>query len=154
MSAWPCWTSRSAAGTADAAPCCWTLRQPATAPFWSQQVQAGLLLAPNLPFQLAASWLNATFALDLGRILKKRLLAGSLMMEIDALCHQGVGQLLGRVMEAQALESLALNGGMATVVAFLELGFAAWILASGAGGAVHLPLPVAWLGATRRRTRR
>jgi len=171
---------------------CWILRQPATAPFWSQLVQAGLprrlagvigllgvtygleiigwvligaaalngtldlawltawllLLASNLPFQLAASWLNATFALDLGRILKKRLLVGSLMMEIDAVRHQGVGQLLGRVMEAQALESLALNGGMATVVAFLELGFAAWILASGAGGAVHLLLLVVWLGAT------
>ena len=44
--------------------------------------------------------------------------------------HQGVGQLLGRVMESQALESLALNGGLAVVVAVLELAFAAWMLAA------------------------
>ena len=37
-------------------------------------------------------------------------------------------------MESQALESLALNGGMAVVAAAVELVFSAWILAAGAGG--------------------
>jgi ATP-binding cassette subfamily B protein len=93
-----------------------------------------LLLVSNIPLRLSAGWLDATFALDLGRILKKRLLAGALRMGIDAVRHQGVGQLLGRVMESQAFESLALNGGMAATVAAVELMFSAWILTTGAGG--------------------
>ena len=107
-----------------------------------------LLLVSNIPLRLGAGWLDATFALDLGRILKKRLLAGALRMDIDAVRHQGAGQLLGRVMELQALESLALNGGMAVVVAVLELMFSAWILATGAGGYWHLLALLIWLAAT------
>lgn len=107
-----------------------------------------LLLVSNIPLRLSANWLDAAFALDLGRILKKRLLAGALRMDIDAVRHQGVGQLLGRVMESQAFESLALNGGMAVIVAVLELMFSAWILATGAGGYWHLLALLVWLAAT------
>jgi ATP-binding cassette subfamily B protein len=104
-----------------------------------------LLVVSDLPLRLGASWLDATFALDLGRILKKRLLDGALCMDIDAVRRQGVGQLLGRVMESQALEMLALNGGMAVIVAVLELMFSAWILAVGAGGYRHLAALLIWL---------
>jgi ATP-binding cassette subfamily B protein len=107
-----------------------------------------LLLLSNVPFRLAAAWLEATFALDLGRILKKRLLAGALRMDLDAIRHQGAGQLLGRVMESQALESQALNGGMAVVVGVLELMFSAWILTAGAAGFCHLLALLIWLAAT------
>src|SRR6185312_6704466 len=107
-----------------------------------------LLVVSNVPLLLSMRWLNATFALDLGRILKRRLLAGALRMDIDAVRHQGVGQLLGRVMEAQALEGLVLNGGLAVLVATIELIFAAWVLSSGAGGYLHVLLLVAWLGTT------
>jgi ATP-binding cassette subfamily B protein len=54
-----------------------------------------LLLVSNIPLRLCAGWLDATFALDQGRILKQRLLAGALGMDIDAVRHQGVGQLIG-----------------------------------------------------------
>jgi ATP-binding cassette subfamily B protein len=107
-----------------------------------------LLLVSNIPIRLGAAWLDATFALDLGRILKKRLLAGALRMNIDTVRHQGVGQLLGRVMESQAFEALALNSGMTLVTAALELIFAAWILATGAGGAWSLLTLLIWLAAT------
>lgn len=107
-----------------------------------------LLVVSNVPMLLSMRWLNATFALDLGRILKRRLLAGALRMDIDAVRHQGVGQLLGRVMEAQALEGLVLNGGLAVLVAAVELMFAVWILSSGAGGQFHVLLLAVWLGAT------
>src|SRR6185312_12016624 len=107
-----------------------------------------LLVVSNVPLLLSMRWLNATFALDLGRILKRRLLAGALRMDIDTVRHQGVGQLLGRVMEAQALEGLVLNGGLAVLVVTIELIFAAWVLSSGAGGYLHVLLLVAWLGTT------
>jgi ATP-binding cassette, subfamily B, bacterial len=107
-----------------------------------------LLLVSNIPLRIGTAWLDATFALDLGRILKKRLLAGALRMDFDAIRQQGAGQLLGRVMESQALELLALNGGMTVVSAVLELMFSAWILTTGAAGYWHLlALPI-WLAAT------
>jgi ATP-binding cassette subfamily B protein len=53
--------------------------------------------------------------------------------------------LLGRVLESQALESLALNGGFGVLVGLLELLFAGSILAAGAGGGLHVLLLVGWV---------
>lgn len=69
-------------------------------------------------------------------------------MDMQAVKHQGAGQFLGRVMESQALESLALNGGFAVLIASIELIFAGSILAYGAGGKSHLLLLLSWLGLT------
>ena len=107
-----------------------------------------LLMLSMIPLRLLGGWLDATFALDAGRILKARLLAGALRMDLESVRRQGVGHLLGRVMESQALESLALNGGLGVLVAILELGFAAWILWLGAGASYHLPLLAVWVGLT------
>ena len=107
-----------------------------------------LLVLSLVPLRLLAGWLNATFALDAGRILKKRLLAGALKLNLESVRHQGAGQLLSRVMESQALESLAVNGGLAVLVAVLELFFAAWVLAIGAGSYLHLLLLAGWLVVT------
>ncbi len=104
-----------------------------------------LLVFSLLPLHSLGTWLDATFALDMGRIMKKRLLAGVLRMDLDRIKQQGVGQLLSQVMEAQALEALALNGGFAVVVAVIELGFAALILAHGANALLQLALLGAWL---------
>jgi ATP-binding cassette subfamily B protein len=48
-------------------------------------------------------------------------------------------------LESQALEALALNGGFSVLVALIECLFAGWILANGAGGALHVWLMIAWL---------
>jgi ATP-binding cassette subfamily B protein len=98
-----------------------------------------------IPLRLLAGWLDTRLALDVGRMVKTRLLAGILQMDLDAVRRQGAGQLLSRVMESQALESLALNGGMGVLVSVLELGIAATVLAEGAGGRWHLALLAAWL---------
>jgi ATP-binding cassette subfamily B protein len=66
-------------------------------------------------------------------------------MDVQQVRQQGVGHLLGRVIESQALESLALSGGLAVGVALLELAIAAWILAQGAAAGLHLLLLPAWL---------
>ncbi|RFO96621.1 ABC transporter ATP-binding protein [Rhodoferax lacus] len=105
----------------------------------------GLLVLSLIPLHLLGGWLDASFALDMGRMLKTRLLAGILQSDLDAVRKQGAGQLLSRVMESQALESLALNGGMGVLVALLELGIAAAVLASGAGGHWHVLLLALWL---------
>jgi len=104
-----------------------------------------LLLLAMVPLRVLSGWLDASFSLQAGTLLKQRLLAGALRLDLDRVRHLGAGQLLGRVMESQALEGLALSGGVGVVVATLELAFAAWILASGAAAALHLALLAAWL---------
>lgn len=105
----------------------------------------GLLVLSLVPLRALAGWIDAALALDVGRILKSRLLAGALRMDMEVVRRQGIGQLLGRVIESQALESLAVNGGFGALVALLELGFAASILMAGAGGGLHVLLLAAWL---------
>ncbi|HET8744964.1 MAG TPA: ABC transporter ATP-binding protein [Ramlibacter sp.] len=107
-----------------------------------------LLLATLVPLQWLSGWLDARFAIDAGRIMKSRLLAGALRADVETVRRQGAGELLARVLESQALESLALNGGFGVLVALLELLFAASILAAGAGGWVHVVLLLAWAALT------
>jgi ATP-binding cassette subfamily B protein len=103
-----------------------------------------LLMATMIPLQTIGGWWSATLALDAGRLLKARLLAGALRMSSDSVKRQGVGQLLSRVVESQALESLSLNGGMSLLRSLLQLGFAAWILGQGVAPATHLLLLGGW----------
>lgn len=103
-----------------------------------------LLMATMIPLQTVGGWWSATLALDAGRLLKARLLAGALRMSSDSIKRQGVGQLLSRVVESQALESLSLNGGMSLLRSILQLGFAAWILGQGVAPTTHLLLLGGW----------
>lgn len=104
-----------------------------------------LLVLLNIPIQLLSGWLDAAFALDIGRVMKKRLLAGAMRLDLQIVKHQGVGQLLSRVMESQALESLALNSGFKVVSATIEMVLAGFVLMQGAGGLLHLGLFMVWV---------
>ncbi|MFN8058052.1 MAG: ABC transporter ATP-binding protein [Vicinamibacterales bacterium] len=104
-----------------------------------------LLVVSLIPLRLVGGWLDAMLALDVARLIKTRLLVGALRFDIEAVRQQGVGQLLGRVMESQAFESLALNFGVAAIVSTLELGVAAWVLSAGAAGAIHVAMLGGWL---------
>jgi ATP-binding cassette subfamily B protein len=104
-----------------------------------------MLVLTIVPLRLAGGWVDASLALDAGQLLKRRLLAGALRSDLETVKRQGAGQLLGRVMESQALEALAMNGGLSMLVAVVEFGFGAWLLAAGAGGRFHLFLLALWL---------
>ena len=97
-----------------------------------------LLIITLIPLHLLADSLDRRFSLDFGCILKKRLLYGALRLELDYIKQRGAGQLLGQVLESQALEALALNGGFSVLVACIELMLAALILANGAVGFSHV----------------
>ena len=56
--------------------------------------------------------------------------------------------MLGRVMESEAVESLALSGGFLALVAAIELVMAAVVLGAGAGGGMHVLLLVCWVALT------
>ena len=107
-----------------------------------------LLLLSLVPLRIGGQWLQARFALDAGRLVKSRLFAGALRLDLDRVRSLGVGQWLGRVLESQALETLALSGALALGVALVELSFAAWVLSLGAAPGWHLALLAAWLALT------
>lgn len=104
-----------------------------------------VILLTAVVAQTASAWCEASLAVDLGRIMKARLLAGALALRPDAIKRSGVGQMIGRVIEAQALEALTFNGGIGVLLAGIELVFTAWVLAHGAAPAAHLTLLVGWV---------
>jgi ATP-binding cassette subfamily B protein len=84
-------------------------------------------------------------ALDAGALLKQRLLVGALRLAPEEVRHQGVGQLLGRVIESENVEALAMGGGLLAVFAVLELLLGVGVLAAGAGGVAHAALLLVWV---------
>jgi ATP-binding cassette subfamily B protein len=87
-----------------------------------------------------ASWAAGRLALDGGRTLRERLIGGLLGLDSEPLRADGVGRLLGRVMETEAVESLATSGGLMGVAGVFELATGATILALGARGVYELAL--------------
>jgi ATP-binding cassette subfamily B protein len=88
--------------------------------------------------RFAASWAAGRLAIDGGRILRARLMDGLLALDTQPLRAEGIGQLLGRVMETEAVESLALGGGLLAVAGLFELTTGAIVLALGATGTSQL----------------
>jgi len=84
-------------------------------------------------------------AIGAGGLLKQRLLYGALQLEPEEIRHQGAGQLLGCVIESEAVESLALSGGLLGLMAGIELVMAAGVLGLGAGGWPHALLLLGWV---------
>jgi ATP-binding cassette subfamily B protein len=107
-----------------------------------------LLLLTLVPFRLLTTWLQGLVAIEVGAILKQRLLFGALRLEPEEVRHQGAGQLLGRVIESESVESLALSGGFLGLFALIELVFATAVLYAGAGGSLHVSLLFGWIGAS------
>ncbi|MDM8527875.1 ATP-binding cassette domain-containing protein [Anaerolineales bacterium HSG24] len=104
---------------------------------WSWLFAWALILLTSIPFSISLTWLQALLAIGAGAIFKKRLLHGTLQLEPEEIRHQGAGQFLGRVMEAEAVELMALGGGFMAFMALIELVLAMSVLAMGAGGLLH-----------------
>lgn len=105
-----------------------------------------LILFSLLPLRLLNTWLQGLIAVNLGGLLQKRLLFGAMRLHPDEIRHEGAGQLMGRVFESEAIETLSLNGGIRGLTAVIELVMAGWVLALGAGGIPHALLLVLWIG--------
>jgi ATP-binding cassette subfamily B protein len=103
-----------------------------------------LVLFSAIPFQLLTRWGQNQVSLKAGGLFKQRLLFGTLQLESDEIRHQGAGQFLGRVMESEAVEMLAINGGFMAIVSVIELAMAAAVLTAGAGGWAHALLLLGW----------
>ena len=70
--------------------------------------------------RLLSSWMAGRLAVDVGQVLRDRLLHGVLGLDTEPLRAEGIGRLLGRVIETEALESLALGGGLVAAAGALR----------------------------------
>jgi ATP-binding cassette subfamily B protein len=104
-----------------------------------------LILFSLLPLRVLNTWLQGLIAVNLGGLLQKRLLFGALRLHPDEIRHEGAGQLMGRIFESEAIETISLNGGIRGLTAIIELIMAGWVLALGAGGIWHAALLLLWI---------
>jgi ATP-binding cassette subfamily B protein len=93
-----------------------------------------LMLASLAPLHALCGYVQQALALKGGLFLKRRALFGALELEPDRLRGEGAGRLLGQVMEAQTLETLALSGGAGLLTGLVALAAAFLVLLWGAGG--------------------
>ena len=105
----------------------------------------GLLLLTRIPLVALSSWYQGVVAARAGSVLKQRLLEGTFRLAPEVVRREGVGHTLSRVMESEALETLALGGGFLALVAGMELLAAAVVLGLGANAALQVSALVAWL---------
>src|SRR5258708_7902654 len=104
-----------------------------------------LLLVLLMPFRQVSVWSRSRLAIGGGALLRRRLLAGALELRPEEIRTQGAGQLLGRVIESEAVETLALLGAFLGVSGMVESLMAIGVLAAGAGGVRHALLLAGWL---------
>jgi len=104
-----------------------------------------LILFTLVPLRILITWMQGLLAFGAGARIKERLFFGALRLHPDTIRHQGAGQLLGRVLESEAVESLALSGGILAMVAIIELLFSLFVLSYGAASLIHPALLLAWL---------
>jgi len=104
-----------------------------------------VILACSIPLVMLSTWCQGKLSVGIGALLRRRLLAGALELPPAMLSRDGIGRLLGRTIEADSLERLALSGGFLSVLSLLELLFVMPVLAGGAGGAWHAALLAGWL---------
>ncbi len=102
------------------------------------------LIALVVGTRLLASWTAGRLAIDVGRVLRVRLLDGVFGLDTESLRAQGIGQLLGRVVDTEALESLALGGGLTAAAGLFELATGGVVLTLGAAAGTQLALVAAW----------
>jgi ATP-binding cassette subfamily B protein len=105
-----------------------------------------LALLTAVPLRALSLWWQGVLGVRAGAALKRRLLDGSLRLRADEVRHQGAGRFLGTVIESEAMESLALSGGIAAALGAVELVLAFAVLAGGAGGWAQALSLAAWLG--------
>jgi ATP-binding cassette subfamily B protein len=96
-----------------------------------------LMMACSVAFRSWKSASSEALAVSLGGLIKQRLISGAMRLDPDSLRHEGAAGMLARIMEADALHTLALSAGLAALVAPVELLFAGWLLWLGAAGLWH-----------------
>ncbi|HSY42167.1 MAG TPA: ABC transporter ATP-binding protein [Polyangia bacterium] len=102
------------------------------------------LIALLAAVRLASSRAAGRLAIDAGAVLRERILHGLLRLDTEPLRAAGIGRLMGRVADVEAVESLALGGGLSAAVGIFELVTGFCVLAIGVAPAGELVFAAAW----------
>lgn len=97
-------------------------------------VAAALVLLTVLPLKSLVAWLQGKLGVTVGLLLKRRMLYGALRYDINALRQQSIGDLLGRVMESEQLQGVALSAALGTVLSIVNCAVALGVLSFAPGG--------------------
>ena len=89
-----------------------------------------LLLFTLIPLRVFSTYAQGVLAIAVGAVLKRHLLLGAMRLHPQEVKGQGIGSILSQVFESEAFENLALSGGIAGVLAAMELVVAAFVLGS------------------------
>ena len=118
----------------------------------------GMLLLTFVVTRASGVWAAGRLAVQVGGLVRERLLEGILCLPADQVRVKGIGHLLGTVLEADALDAFARTGGPLLLADVFQLVFGAVVLLLGAAPILHLVLLVGWLllaaGLVRRLYRR
>ncbi|MCB9759067.1 MAG: ABC transporter ATP-binding protein [Alphaproteobacteria bacterium] len=93
-----------------------------------------LLMLTALVLERATAWHQGQLALRGGAWVKQTLLRGAMKADPEGYRADGVGGVLARVQESQAIEDLVLSGGLGAVLAGVDLLAAGWVLSRAPGG--------------------
>ncbi len=84
-------------------------------------VDSGGLIGALAAARLASSWAAGQLSIQTGAVLRSRVMDGILALDPEPLRAAGIGELMGRVADLDAVESLALGGGLAAAAGLFEL---------------------------------
>jgi ATP-binding cassette subfamily B protein len=107
-------------------------------PRWGSGATLVGLVAALVGARLVSSWVAGRLTIDAGGLLRRRVLDGILALDSEPLRTAGVGQLMGRVADLEAVESLALGGGLTAAAGAFELLTGLVVLALGVSPGWHL----------------
>jgi ATP-binding cassette subfamily B protein len=99
-----------------------------------------LVVGALVAARLIAAFAAGRVAIDGGAVLRERLLHGIFALDAEWTRRAGIGQLMGAIVDSEAIESLALGGGLAAAVGLFELVTGLAIAACGIAGRWHLTL--------------
>lgn len=112
---------------------------------WAWLLLWALFILCQIPTGAGRDWLLGLISIQAGIIVKRRLLQGALRLQPEEVRYQGAGQLLGRVIESEAVETLTLQGGLAVFLSLIEFAIAVPVLLAGAAGGWLVLLLLVWL---------
>ena len=117
-----------------------------------------MLLLTFVACRASGVWAAGRLAVQVGGLVRERLLEGILRLPADQVRVKGIGHLLGTVLEADALDAFARTGGPTLFADVFQFFFGAVVLLLGAAPMFHLALLAIWLllaaGLVRRLYRR
>ncbi len=87
-----------------------------------------ILLASVIPFRLLSGAAGGFLSLEFNASLRRRLLQGTMQLDPDELRTMGTGGFIGRAFEVDALQQLALGGGLQSALSAVELASAFLVL--------------------------